>query len=142
GNTLYTINSIFGPGMQAFDTATLAQKGWVASFNIADYTQTIIPGAIDETGLIAGPIGHGVAFVDGGRINPGSSATLFNLGFLSPNSGPSTVGTLVQAEVLTVQPPPAITGGQFYVGRGLVKNAAISATSVSGITPITIPGSA
>lgn len=132
GSTLYTVD--FEANVLAWDSTTFVQKGWVPSFDVVDLQQGIIASSIDETGLIFGPIGHGVAFLDSTTMQQGKEGTQFNIGFLSPGTGPMS-GTGVQAEVLTPQPAPSITTGTVYVGNGQATNVSLSATSFSGAAP-------
>jgi IPT/TIG domain len=126
--------------MFAWDSTSFFQKGWVSAFDVVDLQQAVVASSIDETGLIFGPIGHGVAFVDGGAIHPGQEATQFNVGFLSPASGSLSGGTTLQAEILTPQPPPDISTGTVYVGNAEVTNLSLSATAFSWDTPPAVRG--
>jgi WD40 repeat protein len=133
GSTLYTVD--FQANVLAWDSTTFAQKGWVSSFDVVDMQQAIVAASIDETGLIFGPIGHGVAFLDGSTIHPGQQGTQFNIGFLSPDTGPMSGDTSLQTEILTPQPPPNITTGTVYIGNAPAANVSLSATAFSGDTP-------
>lgn len=133
GSTLYTVD--FDANVLAWDTTTFAQKGWVPSFDVVDLQQAIVVSSIDETGLIFGPIGHGVAFVDGSTINSGTAGTQFNIGFLAPSTGPTNGATVLQTEILTPQPPPNITTGTVYIGNAQASNISLSETAFSGDTP-------
>jgi DNA-binding beta-propeller fold protein YncE len=141
GSTLYTVDLY--SNVLAYDTATFAQKGWVSGFNVVDLEQSIVAAVTDETGLIFGPIGHGVAFLDGSMINSGHAGTEFNIGFLSPASGPVAGGTPLQTEILTGVPVPNITTGTVYIGNAEATKVALSATSgFSGNTPPAATGGA
>ncbi len=96
GSTLYVLDS--SNNLTVYNTNTLQKTGWVPNFVVQDLQLTIIPGAIDETGLIVGPIGHGVAFVDGGAIQTNTQFTSTSLGYIPPYTvtGPISGGTLVQ----------------------------------------------
>ncbi|HEV2395826.1 MAG TPA: IPT/TIG domain-containing protein [Candidatus Sulfotelmatobacter sp.] len=133
GSTLYTVDLY--SNMFAWDSTTFAQKGWVSAFNVVDLQQAIVASSIDETGLIFGPIGHGVAFVDGSAIHEGEEQTQFNIGFLSPDFGSLIGATLLQAEILTPEPPPNITTGTVYIGNAQATNVSLSATAFSGEAP-------
>jgi DNA-binding beta-propeller fold protein YncE len=133
GSTLYTVD-LYG-NVFAWDSTTFAQKGWVPAFNLVDLQQAIVASSIDETGLIFGPIGHGVAFVDGSAIHEGEEQTQFNIGFLSPAFGPLSGATPLQAEILTPQPPPSITTGTVYIGNAQATNVSLSPTAFSGESP-------
>jgi WD40 repeat protein len=133
GSTLYTVDS--QANVFAWDTTTFAQKGWVSSFDVVDSQQTIVASSVDGTGLIFGPIGHGVAFLDGSTIHQGQQGTQFNIGLLSPDTGPLSGATALQMEILTPIPAPNITTGTVYIGDAPVTNVSLSATSFSGDTP-------
>jgi DNA-binding beta-propeller fold protein YncE len=140
GSTLYTVDLY--SNVFAWDTTTFAQKGWVSSFDVVDLQQSIVAAVTDDTGLIFGPIGHGVAFMDASKINPGQQGTQFNIGFLSPATGPNAGATALQTEILTPQPPPNITTGTVYIGNAPATNISLSATSFSGDTPPAASGGA
>jgi hypothetical protein len=115
GSTLFTVDA--ASNVFAYDTTTFAQKGWVSNFDFVDQQQSVVASVTDETGLIFGSIGHGVAFVDASAINTGAQGTQFNIGFLSPDTGPLSGGTEIQSEVLTGVPVPSITTGTVYIGN-------------------------
>jgi DNA-binding beta-propeller fold protein YncE len=140
GSTLYTVDS--EANVLAWNTTTFAQTGWVPNFDVVDLQQTIVAASIDETGLIFGPIGHGVAFLDASKINSGHEGTQFNIGFLSPDTGPLSGGTALQTEVLTGVPVPSITTGTVYIGNAGTTNASLSASTFSGNTPPAAAGGA
>jgi hypothetical protein len=141
GTTLYTVD--LEANVLAWDTTTFAQAGWVSSFDVVDLQQAVVAASIDETGLIFGPIGHGVAFLDASKINPGHEGTQFNIGFLMPDTGPLSGGTALQTEVLTGVPSPSITTGTVYIGNAGATNVSLSASSFSGKTlPAATGGSA
>ncbi len=131
GSTIYAVNSI--SSVFATDTTTFMRKGWVANFNVVDLQQLIVPSAIDETGLIAGPIGHGAAFLDAAHVNQGQSGTDFNVGFLAPNTGPVSGGTALQTEILAGGSP--ITTGTVYIGNAGATNVSLSSSLFKGDTP-------
>lgn len=133
GSTLFTVD--LEANVLAWDTITFAQKGWVTSFDVVDLQQAIVASVIDGTGLMFGPIGHGVAFLDASTIHQGQKGTQFNIGFLSPNTGPTTGATPLQTEILTPIPAPNITTGTVYIGNAPATNVSLSATSFSGDTP-------
>ncbi len=140
GSTLYTVD--LEANVFAWGTTTFAQTGWVSNTDVVDLQQAIVLSAIDSSGLIFGPIGHGVAFVDGSTINPGLEGTQFNIGFLSPATGPTSGATALQSEILTPQPPPSITTGTVYIGNAQTTNVSLSATAFSGNTPPAASGGA
>jgi hypothetical protein len=140
GSTLYSTD--LEANMLAWDSTTFAQEGWIPNFDVVDLQQTIVASSIDETGLIFGPIGHGVAFLDSTTISQGQQGTQFNIGFLSPDTGPLTGRTALQTEVLTGVPVPSITTGTVYIGNAGASNVSLSASSFTGNTPPATAGGA
>ena len=140
GSTLYTVDLY--SNVFAYDTTTFAQKGWVSSFDVVDLEQSIVATVTDETGLIFGPIGHGVAFLDASTNNSGHEGTQFNIGFLSPDTGALSGGTALQTEVLTGVPVPSITTGTVYIGNAEATNVSLSASAFAGSTPPAAAGGA
>ena len=142
GSTLYTGFGQFSADLSDYDTNTFAQKGWTPGFTVVDLQGEIVASATDETGLVFGPIGHGVAFLDGSKIYPGQAGTQFNLGFLAPATGPLSGGTALETEVLTAIPAPNITTGTVYIGNAEATNVSLSAHSFAGKTPPAAAGGA
>jgi hypothetical protein len=140
GSTLFTVDA--ASSVFAYDTITFAQKGWVSNFDVVDQQQSVVASVADETGLIFGPIGHGVAFVDASAINSGAQGTQFNIGFLSPDTGPLSGATSIQSEVLTGVPVPSITTGTAYIGNAAATGVSLSASSFTGNTPAASAGGA
>lgn len=93
GKTLFLVDQETG-AVGAFDTTSLKQVGWIPSFGLNDSQNTIVISAIDETGLIIGPTGHGVAFLDASQLSA-NEPTQIQGGFASPNTGPLSGGTLL-----------------------------------------------
>ena len=67
GNTLYANQTGV---VVAYNWRTHTQLGWTSSPRRAGYFFDFVPLAVDETGLIAGLVGHGIAFVDGAALQP------------------------------------------------------------------------
>ena len=140
GNTLYALD-YFGSQGQAYNWRTHQLLGFFSLFQVDDVPATMspLPMAVDETGLIAASIGHGIAFVDAGSLQNAAPGTSLSYSasptVIQPNAGPTAGGintdiTLVQttnvANVsfggitaplvsvgsagLTVTPPPAKPG--------------------------------
>jgi hypothetical protein len=114
GTTLYLVDQSSG-AVQAFDTTLLAQTGWVPSFTVTDSQSGIVISAIDETGLIVGPIGHGVGFIDASQMTP-AQPTLISSGFATPSTGPLAGGTTVGDFAYGNVTDSAVLG-QIYVGN-------------------------
>src|SRR3984957_1662043 len=91
GKTLHLVDQSSGT-VGAYDTTSLTQIGWVPSFTVVDSQSGIVIAAIDETGLIVGPIGHGVGFIDASQMTA-AQPTLISAGFASPVTGPLTGST-------------------------------------------------
>ena len=93
GKTLFLTDESSG-AVEAFDTTSLQSVGWIPSFTEFDLQHTIVISAIDETGLIVGPIGHGVAFLDSAhtQANP---PTLVVTGYNEQETGPTSGGTVI-----------------------------------------------
>ena len=124
-----------------YNTTTFALAGWVPNYNINDLDQgTLVPSAIDETGLIIGPIAHGIAFIDAGDFQTGPLPVDFNLGFTTPNTGPVTGGTPISMGTsvgfgVTMPSPSAV-----YLGASPVRNVSFSNGIINGIAPPYRPG--
>ena len=98
GNTLFALDRVLGTGL-AVDWRTHVQKGILANYTINDAIgYGITPMAVDETGLIAGVIGQGIGFIDGGALLPAQPALEMFIccNFLQPTFGPAVGGTPVQ----------------------------------------------
>jgi hypothetical protein len=93
GKTLYLVDQSSG-AVGAYDTTLLAQTGWVPSFTVIDAQSGIVIAAIDETGLIEGPTGHGVGFIDGSQVTA-AEPTLIASGFADPSTGPLAGSTTI-----------------------------------------------
>jgi hypothetical protein len=71
GNTLYAVPYDSGEPLLAYDWRTHLLKGWVPNFTISDIEASLSPMAVDETGLIVGPMGEGIGFLDAGTLLSG-----------------------------------------------------------------------
>jgi DNA-binding beta-propeller fold protein YncE len=136
GSTFYGID-FFGNAL-AYDTASLTEKGWVTSFTIPDYlAYNPVPSAIDETGLIAAPIGHGIAFLDGAQIHPGTAGTYFDVTFLSPDTGPISGNTVAQNQIGNFAAGETVTSGAVYFGNGVAPSVTLSPGNTVDMTAVT-----
>lgn len=126
GKTLFLVDQGSG-AVAAYDTTSLIQTGWIPSFTILDLQSTVVASAIDETGLIVGPTGHGVAFLDASQIlsNPPS---LIADGFSEPETGPVSGGTPIE-NFLLGNVTDSATVGQIYVGNVPGTQASFNASS-------------
>lgn len=141
GSTLYIADQQWD--LVAYDTTTFAEKGWVPNYSIVDLQNTMVPGAVDETGLIVGPIGHGVSFLDGSQIQPGGTTPKIGLAPPTPATGPALGGTALQVATNNgsqVQNPfPALA--QAYLGNAQLVGATTTTSgpntfpTITGTTP-------
>jgi hypothetical protein len=135
GSTLFSTD-ILG-NVSAYDTTSFSQNGWVPNFDVFDSQQDIVLSVSDETGLIVGPIGHGVAFLDTTQIEPGLAQTIFTIGFLSPGTGSPSGGTAIQAQVSEQNSSTTenINSGTIYMGNMTANNLSLSNTTATGLAP-------
>jgi hypothetical protein len=113
GKTLY----LDGFQVGTFDTTSLAQTGWVSQFTVDDSQSQIILSAIDETGLIVGPIGHGVAFIDGSTVKAAAPTLIEGQPGATPATGPLAGGTTLTSFLVGDSPTPNVTLTQMYAGN-------------------------
>jgi hypothetical protein len=136
GNTLFGMNQNTGFGV-AYNWRTHSQTGWIPSFNLYDTPGAMapLPMAVDQTGLLACAIGHGVALLDGGALESQPPGTDFGFGYnnvVQPSFGPVPGGTQV---VLTSFQGTNVENVSFGPNT-----APIGSTGSSGITVTTPPG--
>ena len=134
GNTLFAI-PVSGNGGLAYDWRTHAQKGWFSTFTTGDLESWTTPQVADETGLIAGVIGNGVSFLDGGALLSSAPGLQLPNPSVRPTSGPTAGGT----QILAVSDIGASRLGQVFFGNGLAAGATASSL---GITVDSPPGKA
>jgi hypothetical protein len=125
GTTLYLINQTTSQ-IATYDTTSLAQTGWLPTFTLNDSQYQIVLSAIDETGLIAGPIGHGVAFIDGSSIKAAQPTTITS-GFANVPTGPVSGGTVTNTFAYAKVTDNASLS-QIYVGNTTGADASFSAS--------------
>ncbi len=135
GSTLFSTDHL--GNVTAYNTNSFSQTGWVPNFEVLDLQDFIVPSVSDETGLVVGPIGHGVAFLDTTQLEPGLAQTIFNIGFIAPGTGPLNGGTSVQAQVTEQNATSAetINSGTIYIGNVAANNVSLSNKSASGFAP-------
>jgi P pilus assembly chaperone PapD len=116
---LYASDYLTG-AVGAFDATTLAQVGWVPSpsttGDLSDVTMIGIIGAIDETGLIVGPIGGGVEFIDA-ALKQSNQPTYMAPLFPQPETGPLSGGTVLNNLVIAYNVTDGATLSQIYIGN-------------------------
>ncbi len=118
GKTLYLVDQGSG-AVESYDTTALVQTGWIPSFIVTDSQNTIVISAIDETGLIVGPTGHGTGFIDASQLEV-NQPSMFDPGFASPNTGPEAGDTEFNDNsggFLVAQISDGATLSNFYVGN-------------------------
>jgi IPT/TIG domain len=130
GKTLYLVGELSGV-VGAFDTTSLQQIGWVPAFAINGGLSTVSAAAIDETGLIVGPMEYGVGFIDAAAPTTGSASVAGNLAPVSPVAGPVAGGTQIQTGTNMGLQTPIPKVAQFYVGNALASGVSESQNSYS-----------
>lgn len=131
GKTLYLTNQVTG-AIGLYDTTSYLQTGWIPSLEITDSQSLPVISVMDETGLIVGPIGHGVAFLDSSHVTS-TQPSLVSPGIANPASGPTNGGTILSA-VAGAQPGDTATLNQIYVGSALGIDPLTSSTTGFGVT--------
>jgi hypothetical protein len=138
GNTLYVVDTFWG-GAAAYNWKTHQQTGWITDFDVDDDPESVFPMAVDPTGLMLGPIGDGVAFLDGSVLQPGQPQ-LFPYEFsnvLKPATGAIQGGTTT-----LIQIPVSKNLGNVYFGGQLATGVSNSSSGVNATTPPGSPGPA
>ena len=128
GKTLYLTNADTSQ-IGAYDTTSLAQTGWLPNFTVVDSQSQIILSAIDETGLLAGPIGHGVAFIDGSSVKAALPTMILSQLGSKPSTGPSAGGTALTGFLNGFNPTQNVTLSQMYAGNIPGVDASFAASS-------------
>jgi len=133
GKTIYLVNqqtgSIFG-----YDTSTYQQVSVVPHVSINDLQSWMVASAIDNTGLIIGPIGHGIAFADTAAPESTTATESVLMEDPSPNTGSASGNTAVTVAYSAGSSFNA-TISKFYVGNSLISGATIAGDPVSLNTP-------
>lgn len=126
GKTLYLVDQSSG-AVAAYNTTTFTQTGWVPSFRISDLQSGPVIAAIDDTGLIVGPTGHGVDFLDASQ-SVSAQPAVIQMTSASPPTGTVSGGTVISsvAGANLTNPPPL---KEIYVGTSAGTNASYSAPS-------------
>lgn len=137
GNTLFGMSEGEGFGV-AYNWRTHAQTGWIPIFILDDTPGATapLPMAVDETGLLACAIGHGVALLDGSALELQPPGTEFGFGYnnvVQPSFGAAQGGTQVVLTGFQVNNVQNISFG--------TNTAPVVSTGSLGIT-VTTPASA
>jgi hypothetical protein len=141
GNTMFVIPEGGGQYGLAYNWRTHTQTGWIPSFGLYDQPGAMgpLPMAVDETGLLACAIGHGVALLDGSALESQLPATpLFGFAYnnvAQPSFGPVEGGTQV---VLTGFQVNNIQNVSF--GSNAAKVASSGSLGITVTTPPGVPG--
>lgn len=135
GKTLYlTVQqyaSAGGAPVVVIDATTLQIIGWVPSTVMLIGVGTTLADAIDPTGLIVGPIGGGVGFVDASRVQPSSFSFVVS-GDATPGSGAQTAQTSI-SQFASGTLLSGATIAQVYVGNLQAQNLSFTGTAVNGM---------
>lgn len=128
GKTIYVGFTLFG-----YDTTTYQHVSTVPYPYINDSAGSggLNAGAMDETGMIVGPMGHGVGFADASGAGDLAEAESGALAYVTPGSGPVSGGTAIT----TSGNPIASTMSKFYVGNALVSGAQMTGGQVDATVP-------
>lgn len=133
--TLY-ITPEFGSIAYAYDIASGSQVGWLPDFYFGPTSSPWIQ-AVDNTGLLAGPVTEGIGMLDAAALQTGPVGTQFVNAYFNPPTGPVAGGTQTQWNGST-------TGTLSTVYFGKNKASSISQASGSGTfygtTPAGAPG--
>jgi len=139
GNTLYAVGEDGATGV-AINWRTHQQLGSFLNYQIYDnpFASVPVPLAVDETGLIANAIGHGVAFLDGSALLSHAPARAFPYGYtnvVQPTFGPVQGGTQTVITGVQITNVATVEFGNH--------SASIVSTGANGIavtTPAASPG--
>jgi sugar lactone lactonase YvrE len=132
GKTLYLVDQM-ASAIAAYDTTTYALKGWVPSFRIDDLQSGPVIAAIDGTGLIVGPTGHGVDFLDASQWSATPTPVL-QLAYVTLTAGPLAGGTVVTSNANGMFDTPPVLR-DVYVGNSSAQNASYSNSLLHFTTP-------
>jgi WD40 repeat protein len=132
----------------AYDIATGKLLGWMPNL-VVEITQggaffTVGPAtgpnmqAMDDSGIIAGPMNNGVGFIDTTALHPTPVGKGFLNAYLTPATGPAAGGTATQWD------SPAIGGvSAAYFGPNPATSVSLASNGfISATTPPGIPGPA
>lgn len=133
GKTLYLVDqqtgSIFG-----YDTSTYQQVSVVPHVSINDLQSWMVASAIDNTGLIIGPIGHGIAFADTAAPESTTVTESVLMEAPSPNTGPVSGNTAI-TDGYSAGSSFNATISKFYVGNSSISESTLGNDPVSVNTP-------
>ncbi|MGO8934658.1 MAG: IPT/TIG domain-containing protein [Terracidiphilus sp.] len=133
GKTLYLVDQLTG-SVFGYDTATYQQVSVVPHVYINDLQTWMVASAIDNTGLIIGPIGHGVAFADTAAPESTTVTESVAMAIPSPDTGPVSGNTAI-SDPYSAGSSFNATISKFYVGNSPISGATIADDPVSLNTP-------
>lgn len=140
--TVYLTGSDTESTVYAFNIASGAQVGWLSNLWIDPLVGGTASGpiyspdfqAMDNTGLLAGPMEEGVGFLDTSALQTGPVGTPFLNGYLNPASGPAAGGTQLQI-------PGTPNLDALYFGKSLASSITKAANGLfEATTPPGQPG--
>jgi hypothetical protein len=135
GNTLFAIPTSGTVGL-AYNWRTHVQTGWLTAFTTSDLESWTTPQAADETGLIAGVIGNGVSFLEGGSLLTGAPGLQVPNPSVQPTSGPPPGGT----QTLVISDITAARLNQVFFGTGFAEGATVDSLGIHVNSPPGNPG--
>jgi hypothetical protein len=158
--TLYTSSPAT---VYAYNLSTGQQTGWLPNISVMPYSGGGARGpianpnfqAIDETGLLAGPLEEGVGFLDTTTLRTGTVGTQYLNSYLSPATGPFNGGTSttwwVSSGTIADYPDPnhvntasspvgTITDVYFGSQRAPSVSTDAASGTISATTPPGLPG--
>jgi WD40 repeat protein len=130
GNTLYAVDAFDEQG-QAYNWRTHQRLGYFSLFQVDDTINLTapLPMAVDETGLIASSIGHGIAFVDAGSLLSAPPAATGGYSYpnvIQPSVGPPAGGLNVNITAVETNNIENVSFGG--------ATAALVSTGTTGVT--------
>jgi len=133
-----------GSIVYAYDVASKQQIGWMPNLVVEPTSGgfTVGPatgpsfGAVDSTGLLAGPMEEGFGFVDSSALRTGPVGTSFSNAYLNPATGPASGGTPVQWSA----PPTIDAKSKIYFGPNQSPSVTPSKYNITATTPPGGPG--
>ena len=134
--TLYIMN---GSAVLAYDLSNHNFVGWVSDVIVTPTAGGLSVGpvssayyqAVDDTGLLAGPLQEGVTFLDVAHLNAPPVGTVFANAYVKPATGPASGGTPVNID----RPANAAPISSLYFGNQKASAAALNGNFISATSP-------
>jgi hypothetical protein len=128
--------------LSAYNIASGTETGWMPNLTVESTTGQYggypLLEAFDGTGLLAGPVEEGVAFLDTSTLKPLPVGSAFLNDYLDPATGPASGGTSVAFEDLNT----AAKMTSAYLGGFPMSAPATGGSEFNAITPAGNPGPA